>query len=254
MNTLLVSLELCTFCLILLSRKSAAFDYRYEACVPKNCGNGPNITFPFYIQDLHESYCGYPGFQINCRSHGYPTINLPENDYLVENISYLTRSFRVYNDAFSSISNRRCLPQIGNTTLPIREFNYVDETRLYLFSNCTRPLSKDLSRYEIVCRDNWDLAIWNTDENLVKGLQMCEKNVVAPVEVHGNEERNGIGNYLEILRRGFMLNWTASDCSICEESGGRCGFNTSTYHFKCFCPDRPHLWSCKPGKLYIWQP
>ncbi|KAK6281720.1 hypothetical protein POUND7_015545, partial [Theobroma cacao] len=50
-----------------------------------------------------------------------------------------------------------------------------------------------------------------------------------------------------MLNRGFVLKWIASNCSICEASGGKCGFDYSTYHFKCFCPDRPHAWHCTPG-------
>ncbi|CAA2973032.1 LEAF RUST 10 DISEASE-RESISTANCE LOCUS RECEPTOR-LIKE PROTEIN KINASE-like [Olea europaea subsp. europaea] len=253
MYTFLTSSDLFIFCLILLSRKSSAADYWHEECQPKNCGNGLNITFPFYIQGVQESYCGYPGFELNCtKGHGYPTIRLPGNDYIVENISYSSRSFRVYNSAVLNTSNRTCLPQIRNTTLPTA-FNYANVTLLYLLSNCTKPLPDDLSRYQVSCgsenRDDWDLAIRDKDENSQNGLENCKKHVVAPVDAHGDDHENGMGNYMKIIRRGFVLNWTASDCSKCQESGGVCGFNTSVYQFKCFCPDRPHSVSCMPGKL-----
>ncbi|CAI9779102.1 unnamed protein product [Fraxinus pennsylvanica] len=200
---------------------------------------------------LQESYCGYPGFHLNCSKHGYPTISLPENDYIVESISYPNRSFRVYNAAVSSTSNLRCLPQIINTTFPTREFRYVNASMLYLLSNCTEPLSNDLLQYKVVChqgekRDNFVLALWDEDENLQNGFENCEKHVVAPVELHGDEERIGMGEYEEILRRGFALNWSvAGDCGRCERSGGRCGFNTTTFRFRCFCRDGPR-WSCRP--------
>ncbi|CAA3014742.1 Hypothetical predicted protein [Olea europaea subsp. europaea] len=247
----LASLDICIFCLILLSRKSSAADFLYEACVPRNCGNGPNITFPFYIEGLQESYCGYPGFHLKCGKHGYPTINSTENDYIVETISYPSRSFRVYNAAVLSNLTGRCLPQIKNTTLPIGEFQYVNVTSPYLSSNCIEQLPKDLSQYMVDCqgenRDNLDLAILDKDENLQKGLENCEKNVVAPVEVHGDKERIVVAEYEEILRRGFELNYlSSSDCSTCEREGDRCGFNTTTHSFRCFCPDRPHFRRCRP--------
>ncbi|CAA2965296.1 Hypothetical predicted protein [Olea europaea subsp. europaea] len=143
-----------------------------------------------------------------------------------------------------------CLPQIRNTTLPIREFHYVNVTSLYLLSNCIEPLSKDLSRYKVDCqgenRDNLDLAILDKDENLQKGLENCEKNVVAPVEVHGDKERIVVGEYEEILRRGFELNYRSSSCcSICESNGGRCGFNDTISKFRCFCPEGPDSQSCR---------
>lgn len=150
-------------------------------------------------------------------------------------------------------SNRTCLPQIRNTTLPDTEFDYFNVKSLYLLSNCTKPLPDNLLRYQLSCgsenRDNWDLAIWDKDENLQNGLENCKKHVVAPVDAHGDDHENGMGNYMEIIRRGFVLNWTASDCSKCQESGGFCGFNTSIYNFRCFFPDKPHVVSCMPGKF-----
>ncbi|CAA2965295.1 LEAF RUST 10 DISEASE-RESISTANCE LOCUS RECEPTOR-LIKE PROTEIN KINASE-like isoform X2 [Olea europaea subsp. europaea] len=249
-SVFLTSLYICIFYLILLSKKSSAADFRYEACVPRNCGNGPNITFPFYIEGLLEPYCGYPGFHLKCGKHGYPTISLPENDYRVENISYTSHSFRVCNAAVLSNLNGRCLRQIGNTTLLGRQFQYVNVTSLYLLSNCIEPLPKDLSRYKVDCqgenRDNLDLAILDKDENLQKGLENCEKNVVAPVEVHGDKESIVVGEYEENLRRGFELNYRSSSCcSMGESNGGRCGFNDTISKFRCFCPDGPHSQSCR---------
>ncbi|CAK7326628.1 unnamed protein product [Dovyalis caffra] len=78
------------------------------------------------------------------------------------------------------------------------------------------------------------------DPLLGSALEKCETGVVAPVESYRGENV-GIERVLE---RGFLLNWTASNCSTCEKSGGKCGFNFSTYHFKCFCPDRPHARHC----------
>ncbi|KAL2538296.1 LEAF RUST 10 DISEASE-RESISTANCE LOCUS RECEPTOR-LIKE PROTEIN KINASE-like 2.1 [Forsythia ovata] len=154
-------------------------------------------------------------------------------------------------DNHVSSSNGSCLPQIRNTTLPPeKKFDYFNVSKLYLLSNCTKNLSEDLSRYKVKCvdesRDSW-VAVFEWDENLKNALENCEEIVVAPVEVLGDEGRNETGNYMEILRRGFVLNWTAIDCSICAESGGRCGFNESILHFKSFCPDRPHSSSCKPA-------
>ncbi|OMP02728.1 hypothetical protein COLO4_10868 [Corchorus olitorius] len=72
----------------------------------------------------------------------------------------------------------------------------------------------------------------------------CEETVVTPVSFHEEE----INRVEEMVNRGFVLNWIASNCSICEAAGGHCGFDYSTYHFKCFCSDRPHAWHCGPGK------
>jgi hypothetical protein len=52
-------------------------------------------------------------------------------------------------------------------------------------------------------------------------------------------------NYGEVLKMGFLMNWTARNCSTCERSGGRCGFENN--EFICFCRDRPRLKSCEAG-------
>ncbi|KAM3706708.1 hypothetical protein ACJW31_03G170500 [Castanea mollissima] len=67
----------------------------------------------------------------------------------------------------------------------------------------------------------------------------CKSSVLSPVEAYGGAI--GIG---ESLRNGFVLKWKATDCSICENSGGYCGFDNIMYHFTCFCPDRPRVWNC----------
>ncbi|KAJ0039205.1 hypothetical protein Pint_22100 [Pistacia integerrima] len=33
---------------------------KYEACAPINCGLGPNISYPFYVKDAGEEFCGHP--------------------------------------------------------------------------------------------------------------------------------------------------------------------------------------------------
>uniref|UniRef100_A0A7N2L908 Wall-associated receptor kinase C-terminal domain-containing protein n=1 Tax=Quercus lobata TaxID=97700 RepID=A0A7N2L908_QUELO len=71
----------------------------------------------------------------------------------------------------------------------------------------------------------------------------CKSSVLEPVEAFGG----GIG---EPMRNGFVLKWKASNCSFCEGSGGNCGFDYIEYHFKCFCPDRPHVWSCSTGQFF----
>ncbi|KAK2635213.1 hypothetical protein Ddye_030005, partial [Dipteronia dyeriana] len=52
------------------------------------------------------------------------------------------------------------------------------------------------------------------------------------------------GDDYEIEKRFFLMKWTMSDCSACEQRGGKCGFDNSTDHFKCFCLDRTHAWHC----------
>ncbi|GER44417.1 wall-associated kinase [Striga asiatica] len=234
-------------CIILLSKQSWAAHYQYEACGPINCGDGPNVSFPFYIPGRQESYCGYPGFELNCSREGLPVLKFSDNDYILDRIFYRNRSLHAYNSAVLMPESSICRLRIENTTLPPARFNYVGATDLYLFSGCRRPVPEALVRYNVAggCEGGhiWDLAIYEGDSNLGTALEICERNVVAPV----GEGISGISNIPAVLRSGFVLNWMASDCNDCADSGGHCGFNITNFHFRCFCPDRPHSRSCKPG-------
>ncbi|KAK8625461.1 hypothetical protein V6N13_090333 [Hibiscus sabdariffa] len=89
------------------------------------------------------------------------------------------------------------------------------------------------------------LALWNGDKELGFVSGNCTKSVLAPVAF-----TDGMENVEDVVNRGFVLNWIASDCSVCEGTGGKCGFDYTSYHFNCFCPDRPHSARCRPGMSF----
>lgn len=247
--TFFIFLHLCTFSVTILSQRSSAAHYQYEACLPANCGKGPNISFPFHVKGLQESYCGYPGLELSC-SDEFPVLRLSEDDeYVVHDITYKNKSFRAFNAAVLRLNGGNCVPRLRNVTLvEVLQLRYVNETRLRLFYGC-RNLSVDLSRLlREGCGDRikGSLALYDGDANVGSAMEKCEENVVVPVD--GGSV--GILDVDEVLRRGFVMKWRASDCGDCSESGGRCGFNETSYHFLCFCPDRPHLRRCIfPGKI-----
>ncbi|GKV23584.1 hypothetical protein SLEP1_g33293 [Rubroshorea leprosula] len=79
-------------------------------------------------------------------------------------------------------------------------------------------------------------------------LKSCQSFVNAPILGMGsncNFTSLVKTNYSEILKMGFLLNWTAHSCGNCESSGGRCGFDD--HQFICFCPDKPHSKTCNDG-------
>nr|XP_027095478.1 LEAF RUST 10 DISEASE-RESISTANCE LOCUS RECEPTOR-LIKE PROTEIN KINASE-like 2.4 isoform X1 [Coffea arabica] len=241
--------NLCIFFFILLVEKSSAAHYQYEACVPKACGN-LSIKFPFHIRGLQESYCGHPGFELTCSNS--PAIHLTEDVYVIDNIQYENRTFRVHNEAVSNVGG--CLPQIRNISED-SQLGIVDTSRLHLLSNCNSKLPEVLSSYKVdYCdpfnREDLGLVMLGEDKNLNIALQECNTNVLAPVEVDKNGG-NGIVDYEGLLRKGFLLNWKVADCSECERSGGRCGFNETDDRMRCFCPDSPHLGNCKPPDQWV---
>ena len=50
----------------LAAESNAPVDHKYGPCKPKNCGSGPNVSYPFYIYDTEIDFCGHPGFGIFC--------------------------------------------------------------------------------------------------------------------------------------------------------------------------------------------
>nr|GMD27696.1 LEAF RUST 10 DISEASE-RESISTANCE LOCUS RECEPTOR-LIKE PROTEIN KINASE-like 1.2 [Ipomoea batatas] len=252
----IVSLHLCIFSFVLLAGKSSAAattdDLQYQACEPKKCAHGPELKYPFYLQGQQESYCGFPDFNVSCDGQGYPILRIPENDYVVDNISYESNSFRVYNAAVSGPESG-CLPEIKNLTVTNGSIGLrlVTESRINILRNCNESLVQRLGRYKVGCNEgkgyNWSLVLFEDSGFLKSALQECKENVLAPVEIREDDrsDRSSVVKYDVLLKRGFELRWNVSSCKECAESGGRCGFNATTLHFVCFCPDRPHAARCK---------
>ncbi|XP_050277088.1 LEAF RUST 10 DISEASE-RESISTANCE LOCUS RECEPTOR-LIKE PROTEIN KINASE-like 2.1 isoform X4 [Quercus robur] len=227
----------------LVPKKSlGAVDPYFQACsVPKTCGDGQAIRFPFYIQDKQNYSCGYPGFNLSCNNNGHPTILISNINYTIHEIFYQNETVRVSNSAFSN-PNSSCIPSINSISLPGSRFDLApNQTNLFLFYNCNSSVHESWpSEFYPSCYGENDavLVLSGQDPKLISNVSMeCKYSVLAPVEAYG-------GGIAESLRNGFVLKWKASNCSICEDSGGNCGFDDIMYHFKCFCPDRPYAWSC----------
>ncbi|XP_057765821.1 LEAF RUST 10 DISEASE-RESISTANCE LOCUS RECEPTOR-LIKE PROTEIN KINASE-like 1.2 [Salvia miltiorrhiza] len=164
------------FSLIILSKVCCGADYQFEACAPTNCsGGGPRISFPFFLPTAQESYCGYPGFAIGCRN-GLPSLNMSENEYIVEDIFYHNRSLRVFDAAAISEEISSCAPRIRtNTSIPEGRFDYVGGTTLNLLYGC-KNVSEELLRYEVGCNSSRKgstetLAMYGGNRNLMRALE-----------------------------------------------------------------------------------
>ncbi|KAL9389550.1 hypothetical protein Peur_018155 [Populus x canadensis] len=250
----IINLFIVTF--FLLAKKASCTDPQFLACNPESCSDGQNISFPFHIQGVQPDFCGYPGFTISCNEKGKPVFNLSNSEYIIHDIYYQNQSLRVSNAAVFGKSPS-CTPQIQNISLDDGRFHRSSNGKdLFLLYNCNSTLlsnNSELLNYKVDCPGENEtvrtLAMLEDDPLLGSTLDKCRTRVLAPVDVYRSEN---VGAE-RMLERGFVLNWTASNCSICEDSGGKCGFDNAAYHFKCFCPDRPHAWRCnysekdKPG-------
>ncbi|XP_023756048.1 LEAF RUST 10 DISEASE-RESISTANCE LOCUS RECEPTOR-LIKE PROTEIN KINASE-like 2.1 isoform X1 [Lactuca sativa] len=243
------------FTIFLLLNQSLSWDPRYEACVAKDCGDGRKVTYPFFINELHDSSCGYPGFELRC-SNGSSILRIAENDFIVKDIQYKNSSLRLQDAAILPNQTESCPSKIRNITLDPNRFRIdnVSTTKLILISNCSSVLPVNLKRYRIrSCEESNEVVMLANDMNLRNVTTSCgygRKVVETLVELSGEEGRSQVvdgDNYPEVVERGFVLHWLAADCGVCESSGGRCGFNQITFGFRCFCRDRPHMVSCRTG-------
>ncbi|KAF5733637.1 hypothetical protein HS088_TW16G00077 [Tripterygium wilfordii] len=227
-------------------------DSHYEACkVPRTCFNDTQeIRYPFYIQGQQKAFCGFPGFNLSCNNNGQPVIRLSDNDYIIHQIFYNNQSLRVSNAAAFYYTNTNCVPPIQNLSLPATNpFQPISATNIFLLYNCSSSsIDRNLTEYKLDCPGTGNgssstLALFEENPDLGYALDQCRNGIVTKAPVDANGMRSD-GLVVETLRTGFGLSWTASNCSVCERSGGKCGFDYQVYQFRCFCTDRHHSLLC----------
>ncbi|MED6173862.1 hypothetical protein PIB30_063644 [Stylosanthes scabra] len=232
---------------------SSIMDPNFTACEPVNCGQGPNISYPFYITGKQKPLCGYPGFDLTCATNGFPILDLINNQYIIQQIFYNNNSIRVSNPAFSPPKNsHQCILPTQNLTVGKYRFRLAPKQRkVFLFYGCDlTKLPEEMKERRIGCSVDGN----GTSNSSVVGLYEEDTNLrrLAEEKCRGGWVNTTVGdddlggNVREGLLKGFVLNWNASNCSTCSNSGGRCGFDTSSavYAFRCFCPDRVHAAQC----------
>ncbi|CAH2037009.1 unnamed protein product [Thlaspi arvense] len=241
------------FHFILLATETFSLDPKFEACEPQSCGKGPEISFPFYLSGRQESFCGYPSFELSCDDEQeLPVLGISGEDYVINNISYLTQSLQVVN---SRASRDPCPSPMHNLTLHRTHFSVISShINFSIFYNCSDHLLEDFTTYPLTCSGNASLRSFGVfgRESLGKENKSasgsCQKQVDVPVSASGESGVNLFAGmpYTEILKRGFILNWTAHSCFRCNSSGGRCG--TVDKEFVCLCPNGPNIHdNCRYG-------
>ncbi|KAL2347634.1 hypothetical protein Fmac_001634 [Flemingia macrophylla] len=229
--------------LILYLTPTLSMDPKFEACEPKTCGHGPNISYPFYIRGRQKAFCGNPGFDLTCGTHGYPILNLINTNYTVDKIFYNNHSLRLSNPSFSSHA-ASCLARAQNVTAGKYRFRVAPaQRRVMVVYGCAGVQVGT----RIGCDAGNETASVLALEGGREELEMARGNCTGGLAEAVVEDVGG--GVAAALRRGFLLIWNATNCTECVNSGGRCGFDLSTdvYAFRCYCPDRPHAVKCGTG-------
>lgn len=206
-------------------------------CPSSVCDNGLNISYPFWRIDRYGStYCGYPGFGINCSQTD--TILYISDGFLfnVTNINYSSHSLTLVD--IDAIDNRGCPRVHLNLTLnddsPLK-YSTLD-MNLNLYYNCNTvslpESARPLDCLRLGGKSTYFYVEDHEPENF-KWYGICEKKVVVPVTEGGWTK--GLD---AAMGEGFILDWQiAKECEKCEASQGLCGYNNSTRQYLCFCKD-----------------
>lgn len=230
-----------------LAHHTLSLNQKFQDCTPRACGHGPNISYPFWILDEQKPFCGYPNFGITCNDQN-PVLKISNDEYIIKDIFYSNHSLLVANAA---VYRDPCPAPLHNVSLDRTPFNlslYRDD--FFFFYNCT---SVPEYKYGLDCASNGttlhSFAVFHVEALEVNYASEngCHSFVDVPVDT-----LMGINlptflhmNYTEILKMGFLLNWSAPNCSNCAKSGGRCGFENN--EFFCFCQDGDHNKTCDDG-------
>ncbi|XP_037497370.1 LEAF RUST 10 DISEASE-RESISTANCE LOCUS RECEPTOR-LIKE PROTEIN KINASE-like 1.2 [Jatropha curcas] len=227
---------------------------KYEACKPKNCGTGPNISYPFYIRKNHTDYCGHPGFNVLCENRK-PIYKTSRAHYIIQNINYENQSFRLID---TEILDSTCPTPSKNYTFDRSSVDFSPyHADIFFFYNCNTSISANYKESGIPCngksKNETFIALVPRDEPLNWNLKACESIVAAPVQLEQENINQTIVHvdYKKLLKNGFTLKWIGLgySCGECQRSGGHCGFEEG--NSVCYCPDGSHPKHCNDGKAFL---
>lgn len=125
----------------------------YDACKPQTCGNGPDISYPFWLSEQQESYCGYPIFKLACNDQN-PVLTISDDDYIIKDIFYANHSFLVANSvAFKE--DEYCPLPLHNLSLDRTPFSFSStHANFSFFYNCSQEPVDYMHTYAISCPSN----------------------------------------------------------------------------------------------------
>ncbi|KAI5684303.1 hypothetical protein M9H77_05531 [Catharanthus roseus] len=226
--------------------KSFCQDQRYVICgQPFRCAN-KNFNYPFWGGD-RPSDCGYPGFNLSCQND-VAILAFESLRYRVVAVDSKIYGLRLARD---DLWDNLCPGIIYDTTVNSSIFTYSTygfrNVTLSYGCNFSAPVPQPFNQFG--CEGNYSTpfatsfySIWAVN----RAPAMCYRSITVPVyEGKTGYFRNSTALRVA-LQDGFGLQWDAnnSKCEECSRSGGRCGYNSSSNSFLCFCTDWPHDLAC----------
>ncbi|XP_039162683.1 uncharacterized protein LOC120290475 [Eucalyptus grandis] len=155
--------------------KASSYFKPFRECVPYPCGD-QEISYPFRHNE-RPSYCGYPGYELDCDGGNLTLLSMESLKYQV---IHMDRSEQILKVARMDLLKDICLAAHVNTTLNCSLFNY---TSIYLnstlFYNCN-SLSTH-SDYWFSCPTSGDGCFAFDADRKIHLHEVCNFSVFVPI-------------------------------------------------------------------------
>ncbi|KAL8096157.1 hypothetical protein AgCh_037199 [Apium graveolens] len=227
-------------------------DVLYKFCARRfQCGNFITVDYPFWGGD-RPPHCGHPDFRIDCQGD-VSLITLRSMQYRVLGVD---TGLQLITLARQDLWNNTCPIFKDNTDLDYGLFRHApgDENLTLSYDCPVVPGQQDV--YQFNCTQNgiisdsffFTRAAASRTQNIPQ--LPCRETITVPINQTSvqllTNYSSSENDLREALNAGFGLIWEANDtsCNECSRSGGRCGYNSSTSSFACYCYDRPYPSLC----------
>ncbi|XP_049398898.1 LEAF RUST 10 DISEASE-RESISTANCE LOCUS RECEPTOR-LIKE PROTEIN KINASE-like 1.2 [Solanum stenotomum] len=221
-----------------------------SACVTQNCGDGVNISYPFWIPEKQPSYCGLPTYNVTCNKHK-PFVHISGEEFIIKEVYYTNYSILLAKADVFDEENKCPVPRHNFSTRGTPFSLGPNTADLFFFYDCTLPYERET--YDVNCARNathHSFAVFHTEllEHYNYSVESCQDPVYALVETDSIDRLLKM-NYTQVLQKGFFLQWDGSNCRDCQNSGGRCGAQSN--EFLCICKDQTQPKTCLHGRNKI---
>ncbi|CAL5372504.1 unnamed protein product [Camellia sinensis] len=208
------------------------------------CAGIPDLGYPFW-GGSRPDYCGHPSFSLNCTGDA-PLITIQTRPYRVLTINNSTQILKVVREEFWE---NICPTEFVNATVDNTPFTYISSQDLMLYYGC--------ARLPTTFPGQFDCSVDGTTNTLgfpsfVPNMTLVTScHISVSVRIDQTEATAFASNptsvtVTQVLDSGVELQWDANNsiCDRCIGSGGKCGSNTSSGSFACYCADKPYAFTC----------
>ncbi|KAF5469082.1 hypothetical protein F2P56_013179 [Juglans regia] len=233
---------------------------------PYDCGSFRNISFPYWGGGRPD-YCGHrdKGFELECFNNEYPVLQFEELKFRVLNFSQNQNSPNRMTIARMDLLDNLCPEKKLTTSLNNTLYDYTSTIQnLTLFYGCPPTFPPIPAGNIFECSP----GVWNNgygyfvddslappgNINLSEFYQSCDATMKVPIFKTTAFNLVPMGGAAPLLKKalkeGFEVEYPQLllvACTGCEDSGGRCGSN-STSQFVCYCRDGVHFLNCGPNR------